>query len=148
MSEKGTATQTALDPTALKLVEAETLFDRINRIRGSIARRAFELFEGDGFSRELDNWFKAEAELLHPVHVQISESGDAVEVQAEVPGFSPKELEVSVEPGRITISGKKESTEERKKGTTVYKEYCSNEILRYPGCQCCSGEDSAGANSL
>ena len=121
MAEKGTATQTALEPTALKWVEPETVFDRISQIHDSIARRAFELFEGDDqkFGRELDHWFKAEAELLRPVHVQISESGDAVEVQAEVPGFSPKEMEVSVESGRITISGKKESTEERKKGTTA-----------------------------
>jgi HSP20 family protein len=35
-----------------------------------------------------------------------------------------------VEPQRLTISGKRESTEERKKGETVYKEQCSNEILR------------------
>lgn len=132
MAEKGTAAQTALEPTALRLVEPETLFDRISRVRDSIARRAFEMFEGGGreFGREIDDWFKAEAELLHPAHVEIVETDDAVEVQAEAPGFTAKELEVSVEAGRITISGKKESTEERKKGKTIYKEQCSNEILR------------------
>jgi HSP20 family molecular chaperone IbpA len=80
--------------------------------------------------RELDHWLKAEAELLHPVHVQIWESGDALEVQAEVPGFNDKELEVSVEPFRIMISGEKESNEERKKRTTVYNEQGSNEVFR------------------
>jgi HSP20 family molecular chaperone IbpA len=132
MAEKGTAAQTALAPTELRLVEPETLVDRISRIHDSIARRAFEMFEGDGrpFGRETDHWLKAEAELLHPAHVQISETDNAVEVQAEAPGFSSAELEVSVEPGRITIGGKKESARERQNGKSIYKEQCSSEILR------------------
>lgn len=71
----------------------------MSRIHEAIARRAFEMFEGDRrlFGRELDHWFTTEAELLHPVHVQISEFDDAVKVQAEVPRFSPEELEGSVE---------------------------------------------------
>jgi HSP20 family protein len=138
MSEKTIAVQTASEPTALRLVNAETLFERMSQIHDEIARRAFEIFEGDAgrFGGELDNWFKAEQELLHPVHINISESGDALAVQAEVPGFSPNELEVSVEAGRLTISGKKETKEERKKGKTVYKEQCSNQILRVVDLPC------------
>ena len=116
----------------MKVVEPRSLFERINRLHEAVARRAFAMFENDGglFGRDLDHWFKAEAELLHPVHVQVSETGDAVELQAEVPGFSSKDLEVSVESGRVTISGKKESTGKREKGKIVYHEQCSNEILR------------------
>ncbi len=132
MTEKATATQMAPESNSLKLVEPRTLYDRTNQIHNAIAQRAFELFEDDGglFGRDLDHWFKAEAELLHPVHVQVFESNEAVELQAEVPGFSPKELEVSVQPQRVIITGKKESNEEHKKGKTVYREQCSNEILR------------------
>jgi HSP20 family protein len=135
MSERATALQKApeiKEPGALKLVEPQTLFDRINRIHDAIARRAFELFEGKGgfLGRELEDWFKAETEFLHPVHVTISETDDALHVDAEVPGFDAKDLEVSVEPERLTISGKKQTTEETKAGKTIYKEQCSNEILR------------------
>lgn len=132
MSEKTAGTQTAMEPTSPKLVKPETLFERIDAVRDAIARRAYEIFAGDGWTkgRDLDNWFKAESELLHPVHVNIVETDDGVEVQAEVPGFETKDLQVSVEPGRVTISGKKESTEEKRSGKTVYKEQCSNEILR------------------
>jgi len=135
MSEKATAVQKAQEPkeqTALKLVEPETLLERINRMHDAIAQRAFELFAGSGWNlgRELDDWFKAEAELLHPVHLEVAESDDSVHVEAEVPGFDAKDLEVSVEPRRLTISGKKQSTEESKKGKTIYKEQCSNQILR------------------
>lgn len=134
MSERATALQKApetKEPAGLRLVEPTTLFDRMNQIHEAIARRAFEIFKGDGiFGRELDHWFKAETELLHPVHVNISETDDSLAVEAEVPGFDAKDLEVSVEPQRLTISGKKETKEESKKGKTIYKEQCSNEILR------------------
>jgi HSP20 family protein len=133
MSEKSTAVQTAPELASLKVVEPKTLSERIDRIHQDIARRAFEIFKIDGgfFGHELDHWFKAEAELLHPVHVKVTESDDAITVQAEVPGFSANELEVSIESNRLTISGKKGvSKEDRQKGKTIYQEQCSTELLR------------------
>ena len=53
-----------------------------------------------------------------------------MELKAEVPGFSEKELEVNLESRRLTISGKRETAKEEKKNKTVYSETCSNQILR------------------
>jgi HSP20 family protein len=47
-----------------------------------------------------------------------------------VPGFSAKELEINVEPRRLTVSGKHETKEETKRGKTIYSELCAGEILR------------------
>lgn len=118
--------------TALKIVEPQTLFDRINRLHDEIERRAFGHFERDGrFGRDLEHWLKAEAEMLHPVHVSISESGNAFHVAAEVPGFNANELEVSLEPHRLTISGRRDSSKQsEKKGQVIYSEQCSSELLR------------------
>ena len=104
----------------------------MNELYDTIARRAFELFEGDGriAGRDRDHWFKAEAELLHPAHVRIRESDDAVTIDAEVPGFSANELQLSLEPRRLTISGKKQSSSEEKRGKVLYSERCSSELLR------------------
>jgi HSP20 family molecular chaperone IbpA len=104
----------------------------MSELYDAISRRAFELFEGDGriIGRDLDHWFRAEAEVLHPAHVQISESSDAITVAAEVPGFSTNELQLSLEPSRLTISGKKQSSGEQKRGNVLYSEQCSNELLR------------------
>jgi HSP20 family protein len=117
------------------ITPVENLRDRINKMSQAIALRAYEIFEGNGrkFGHDLDDWFKAEMDMLHPVHVNIAESGDKLEVKAEVPGFNEKEIEVSVEPNRLTISGKRETEttkKEEKKGKTVYSEFCSNQILR------------------
>ncbi|MGH9685601.1 MAG: Hsp20 family protein [Candidatus Acidiferrales bacterium] len=106
--------------------------ERMIRMHDEIAQRAFEMFERDGASgRELENWFNAEDQLIHPAHVNISESETALHVQAEVPGFEPKDIEISLEPARLTISGKKESNQERQnKGNVIYKELCSSQLLR------------------
>lgn len=133
MPEKALATQPAKEVTPFKFEGVEKVFDHMKEVYDSIARRAFELFESNGraFGHDLEDWFRAETELLHPVHINVSESEEALQVQAEVPGFSLKELEVSVEPRRLTITGKRETRkEEQKAGKTIYSERCANEILR------------------
>jgi HSP20 family protein len=132
MPEKGLATQPAKGVVLVKFEEVEKVLDRMQKTYESVARRAFEFFESNGriFGRDLEDWFRAEKELLHPVHVNISETNEALEVKAEVPGFTEKELEVSVEPRRLTIMGKRETKEERKEGKTVYSEECADQIMR------------------
>lgn len=133
MSEKSTAAQTALDPTAIKIVSHQSLLSRIQKIQEDISQRAFEIFErsGSASGHELDHWFEAESEILHPAHMKVDETEDALTVQAEVPGFTANELQVSVEGNRLTIGGKKEtSKEDKKKGKTIYEEHCSSELLR------------------
>jgi HSP20 family protein len=116
----------------IKLLPGSDLLDRVQDISNSVARRAFEIFEdrGRAFGHDLEDWLRAESELLHPIHLDIAESDDAVTVRAEVPGFSAKELEVGVEPRRLTISGKREANEEGKGKKTIHTEHCVNHIFR------------------
>lgn len=136
MASRATATQTAIESTRAKITEptrqTQDVFEQIDRIYDSISRRAFEIFSsnGNGFGHDLENWFKAESELLHPVHVEVTERDGVVNVSAEVPGFEAKNLEIKLEPNRVTISGKKETNEERKTGKTIYHEHCANKVLR------------------
>lgn len=130
MPDKITTMQKA--PSLLELVPSESLFENINLLHNAIARRAFEIFEANGgiIGRDLDHWFRAEAELLHPVPLNFSESDDTITIEAEVPGFSADELRVSVEPRRLTISGKKQTGGENKKAKLTLLERRSDEILR------------------
>ena len=61
---------------------------RSEEIYHSIARRAFEIFESSGrvSGRNHEDWLKAEAELLHPVHLDIAESDGAVTVRVTARG--------------------------------------------------------------
>jgi HSP20 family protein len=124
--------QPAKQATSINLLSGGDLFDRAQEVFNSIARRAFEIFEGRGRGdgHDLEDWFRAESELLYPVQLHIAESDDTLTVRAEVPGFSAEELEVGVEPHRLTVSGKRETSEERTSKRTIYTAQCSNQIFR------------------
>jgi len=126
------AVKRAEEPSAPAAPRPGSLVERVDEIFDAISRRAFDIFEGRGhfFGSPLDDWLRAERELLHPVSINLVESDDSVEMRAEVPGFSEKELEISVEGRRLTIAGKRETKKEEKKGKTVYAEECRDQILR------------------
>ena len=116
------------------IVEGEGLLDRMKEVSQTIAKRAYEFFEerGRDIGRDLDDWVHAELELLRPVPIDVTEGDRELKIRAEVPGFTAKDIQVSVEPQRIIISGKTEkaTTNEREPEKTVYSECRSNEIFR------------------
>jgi HSP20 family protein len=131
-AQTATAMQPAKTSAVAKQTRAETGVDRFQQVFDSIEKRAFEIFNNNGrwFGRDLSDWFQAESEILHPVHLEIAETEEALTVRAEVPGFTAKELDIRVEGNRLTIAGKHESKEESTKGKTIYSERCAKEIFR------------------
>jgi len=118
--------------TAIPVKQASgNLVEQFDQLYNSIARRAFELFQGNGqlLGHELDDWLRAESEILHPVHLEVTESDGEFTVLAEVPGFTAKDLDIRVEPRRLTITGKRES-KERGDGKKILSSRCSNQILQ------------------
>jgi HSP20 family protein len=98
----------------------------------SVGRRAYDFFEARGreFGHDLEDWFRAESELMRRVPVEIKEAENQITVRAEVPGFTANEINVSVEPQRLVISGKSEKTTEEKKEQTLLSEFRSNQFCR------------------
>ena len=130
--QAATAMQPAKTLGVARLTETENVLDRMQQAYDSIAKRAFEIFDNNGrwFGHDLSDWLEAESELLHPVHLEIADTDEALTVRAEVPGFNAKELDIHVERNLLTIAGKHESKQENKKGKTIYTERCAKEILR------------------
>jgi len=119
-------------PAGPIFVEAEKLFEQMKEFSQSVARRAYEYFEARGreFGHDLEDWFRAESELMRRVPVEIKEADGQITVLAEVPGFTADEIKVSVEPQRLVISGKSEKTEEEKTEQTLLSEFHSNQFCR------------------
>lgn len=94
------------------IVEAVTLFNRMEEIQQEIARRAYELFEERGreHGHDFEDWATAESELLAAVSVEGNETEEGLEITVEVPGFNEKDIHVTVEPRRVFLSGKTETT--------------------------------------
>ena len=133
MAGKHLAVKSEEHVAPFRVTEFDKIFDRMREMQDVISRRAFDLFEKGGrmFGRDLDDWFKAESELLHPVNINMEETDEGLKIEAEVPGFKAEELEVSVEPRRLTITGKHETEkEEKKRGKIVYSERSAERIMR------------------
>jgi len=77
------------------------------QIQEAIAHRAYEFFEARGHSHgaDLEDWFRSERELLHPLEVKTWESDHEITVTAEIPGFLPEELRIGIEPRSVTLWG-------------------------------------------
>jgi HSP20 family molecular chaperone IbpA len=133
MPEKSaTGVQTAPSVPPVKAAKTEGSTERMEHLNEAISRRAYELFEQDGRveGQHLRHWLEAERELLHPVHMRIEETEGEFVLRAELPGFTASDIEVSVEPRRVIITGKRESNQEEKQSGAVYIEQCSDEIFR------------------
>jgi HSP20 family protein len=134
--EKTMKSQQGIQPTKQQapanpiFVEAEKLFEQMKEFSQSVARRAYEYFEARGreFGHDLEDWFRAESELMRRVPVEVKEADGQITVRAEVPGFAPDEIKISVEPQRLVISGKSEKTTEKEQ--TLISEFRSNQFCR------------------
>ncbi len=102
----------------LNLVSVHELFEHTQDVFNLIARRAFEIFEVRGrvHGNDREDWLLAESELLTPVKSHLSEPGEHLTARADVPRFSRQEIKVSLEPRRLSISGKTEPSDDHHSG--------------------------------
>jgi HSP20 family protein len=114
------------------LVEAEKMFERFAELTRETAQKAYEFFlkRGGEFGREIDDWFKAESEVLRPVSVEITETDKQINVNAAVPGFKPEEIQISVDGNLLILSGETKAETEKEDENTVYSEWRSNRFFR------------------
>lgn len=118
---------------SVKVVSEASLADLFTGNSELIARRAYEIFENDGHvpGRDLEHWFRAETELFHPVHVEVTDLDYALALHVEMPSYRAEQLEVSIAPRRVSIIGKREMRDERsKKNKIIYADHCSDRIFR------------------
>ena len=86
-------------------------WSRVDEAMKQIEKRAFQLFEKRGREdgHDLEDWFKAEQEMLAPVPITITEKNNELRIQAEVPGFTVKDISLNVEPDALTLQGDTET---------------------------------------
>jgi HSP20 family molecular chaperone IbpA len=102
----------------VNLVSVHEVFEHTQDVSNLIARRAFEIFESRGHEHgnDREDWSLAESELLKPVKFHLSESGEQLVARAELPEFNREEIKVSLEPHRLSVSGKAEPRENHPSG--------------------------------
>ena len=133
MSTSITVKPNTTSRTMIEFPPTRNIFEDFEALTNAIAQRAFGLFQqrGGADCGDLEDWFRAESELLKPVPIEISESNDTYTIRAEVPGFDAKDLSVRAEGNSVYIHGKSEQKKEEKKGKDVkYSEVYASELSR------------------
>jgi HSP20 family protein len=112
--------------------KSESLWDQIRRMEERVTNRAHEIFLSNGsiFGRELDDWFRAEKELVWKPPVELREKDNHYELQAAVPGMDPRDLKIDVTPEELLIRGETRTERKEEKGDVCYSEFQSGSLFR------------------
>jgi HSP20 family molecular chaperone IbpA len=115
-----------------RIVNRTEIESREAEILDAIQRRAYEIFEnrGRGLGQDVNDWLIAEAEVLHPAHLNVTQSDITLVIRLDMPGFEAKDIRVSIEPYRVIISGEKRQEEKRETEKMLYSETCSDRIYQ------------------
>jgi len=97
-----------------------------------VRQRAFELFERRGGTggNELEDWVQAERDLFCVPPAELAETDGEVHITVAVPGFDPREINVTAQPGEIFVQGKHERRTEKKEKGVFYSEFNEKALYR------------------
>ena len=92
----------------VNFVYIDELLGRKQDVFDRISERAYEIFGSRGYvhGNDYSDWFLAEAELLKPIESEVLEFDGHIVLRAEILGFGPHEIKVSVEPHSLHIIGR------------------------------------------
>jgi HSP20 family molecular chaperone IbpA len=84
-----------------------SLIDETENVFQRIRNRAFELFQrrGESGGSDLDDWLRAEREMLVMPNGDLAEKDGSYEVKLALPGFEAKELRLMALPDALVLSG-------------------------------------------
>ena len=110
----------------------ETLWEKMNAITEEIRRRAFNLFErrGQTMGTDLDDWLQAEREVVWSPASELIENKNDFRARLALPGFDPKDLEVTATPNALVVRAESAHTHEGKEGEVCFCEFSGQKLFR------------------
>lgn len=108
------------------------IFDEIAKRFEDVRHRAFELFENRGceIGRGLEDWLKAEREILGSPAAELAEKDGAYELQIALPGFDVKDIQVTATPTEIIVRASSSQEKKSEKENVLWTEFTSNDVYR------------------
>ena len=115
----------------LPVRKTESILEKIQDAENRIRARAFELFAGNGlFDRDLDNWLKAEDELILRPSIELREKDKQFKLKISVPGVEPKAMDIQATPDAILVKAELHHDHEVKEGDVHTCEFRSGSLFR------------------
>lgn len=108
------------------------VFQEFARKFDEIRDRAFQLFEGRGCQPGFDfeDWVKAEHEILSTPAAEFTDKGNSYEVQMALPGFDPKEVEVTATGDEIIVHAASKKEKKSESDKVLWSEFTSSDVYR------------------
>jgi len=109
-----------------------SLWDEITEINRQLAKRGFELFADRGWlvGHDLDDWLQAEREFLWRPCAELTETDEAVRASFALAGLTPKDVEVLVEPERLTVRAATKHEHRKEEGDLRFCEFHRGKLYR------------------
>ena len=113
-------------------VDAEKMIEKFAEITKETAAKAYDFFvdRGAQLGTHLEDWLRAESEMLRAAPAKITETKDMVNVLIAVPGFKAEEIEVSIDNDMLIVSGETKDEMKEEGENTFYSEGRSDRFLR------------------
>ena len=98
--------------TELAVRRTDSILDEVSQHFEMIRQRAFELFRsrGSSWAGELDDWLNAEKEISFEPAIELRWANGSFEIDANLPGIDPKNLDVQVTAEDVLIKARREET--------------------------------------
>lgn len=115
-----------------KLAKPRPLFQEIEKQLEEVRRRAFELFENRGreLGHALEDWLKAEREVLGSPAAELTEVNSKYKVAMTLPGYEPKDVQVTATPSEIVVHAKAERKKEAAEEKCLWTEFRTSSVYR------------------
>src|ERR1043166_1978680 len=96
MSRETEASTVPVERVSSKQPSRLPVLDEMEQLMRRVRERAFSLFEERGAvpGRELDDWLRAERELLWSPHAELREKDNEFELRVAAPGLGPNDIRV------------------------------------------------------
>jgi len=109
-----------------------SMFDDTRKLFDELQHRAFDRFQerGSGDGLALDDWFRAERDLLEIPASEMTEDDKEIHVRAAVPGLKAADIEVTATPRELIIRGETSERNNGKKGETRFSEFTERKVFR------------------
>jgi HSP20 family protein len=116
----------------LPIRKARSILDEMDRTRGRIMRRAFDIFNMNGgtFGRDIEDWLEAERELVWKPSIELEEKDNEFRLQIAVPGVDPKDIDIEVTSEDVLVKADVHHEHKEKKGEVHACEFASGNLFR------------------
>lgn len=97
-----------------------------------VEERAYQLFEGRGREHgyELDDWFKAEKEVLNLRQYEVAKTDKDFMIAMDVPGFDAKDLKVETIADGVIVEGEAYTKDAGKNGNGSFETETSRSVFQ------------------